>query len=52
VTGAVGVLASEGSGEGVLVGDMAMDCWVQVVRILVRESMRHEDSELVRGVRV
>ncbi len=50
VAGTVGVLAGEGGGEGMFVGDMALEHWVQAVRILVRKAMWDEDGELVGGV--
>ncbi len=49
---AVGVLAGEGSGEGMLVGDMSPEHWVQAVGFLVWEAMWCKDSELVCGVQV
>jgi len=52
VAGAVVVLAGKGSREGVFVGDVAMEHWVQTVGILVQEAMRDKDGELVGGVRV
>ncbi len=48
----VGVLAGIGGGEGVLVGDVAPESWVQAVGFLVWEVMRGEDGELVHGVGV
>ena len=50
MTRAVFVLAGEGSGEGVRVGDVAMERRVQAVGILVRETVRDEDGELVGRV--
>ncbi len=50
VAGAVRVLASEGGGEGVFVGDVAVEHWVESVGILVWETMWDKDGELVCGV--
>jgi len=50
VAGAVRVLAGEGSREGVFMGDMVLECWVQAVGVLVWKAMWDEDSELVGGV--
>ncbi len=52
VAGAVRVPASVGGGEGMFVGDVAAECWVEPVGILVQEAMQDEDGELVRGVQV
>ena len=52
MAGAVGVLAGEGGGESVLVGDVAAEHQVQAIGLLVREAMWDEDSELVGRVRV
>ena len=52
MAGTVGVLAGEGGREGVLVGDMAAEHWVQAVGILVWEVMWRKDGKLVCGVRV
>jgi len=52
VARAVGVLASERGGEGVFVGDVAVEHRIQAVGLLVREAMRGEDGELVGHVRV
>ena len=46
------VLASEGGREGMFVGDVVVECWVESVGVLVREVMWDEDGELVCGVRV
>jgi len=52
VAGAVRVFASEGGGEAVFVGDVAVERWVQVVGLLVWEVVQDKDGELVRGIRV
>jgi len=52
MAGAVGVLAGESGGKGMLVGDVAAECWVQAVGFLVREAMWDKDGELVGHVRV
>ncbi len=52
MAGAVGVVAGESGGEGVLVGDVAAECWIQAVGFLVGEMVRDEDGELVGHVRV
>ena len=46
----MGVLAGEGGREGVLVGDVATEHWIEAVGILVWKAMWDEDSELVGGV--
>ena len=50
VARAVRVLASESGREGMFVGDVAMECWVQAVGFLVWEAMWDEDGEFVCGV--
>ncbi len=52
MAGAVGVSASEGSGEAVFVGDVAMERRVQAVSFLMQEAMWDEDGGLVCGVQV
>ncbi len=52
MAGAVVVLAGEGSREGMFVGDVAAERWVQAVQILMQEVMQGEDGELVGRVRV
>src|SRR5713101_4830516 len=47
---AVFVLTGEGGGEGMCVGDMAMERRVQAVGVLVREAVWDEDGELVGRV--
>ncbi len=46
------VLAGEGGGEGVCVGDVAAQRRIQAVGVLVRETMRDEGGELVGCVGV
>jgi len=52
VAGAVGVATGEGGREGVLVGDVAAEHWVQVVGFVVWETVWDEDGELVGRVGV
>ena len=52
MAGAVGVVAGESSREGVLVGDVAAEHWVQLVGVLVRETVWDEGGELVSCIRV
>ena len=52
MAGAVRVFAGEGGREGVLVGDVTVERWIQAVGFLVREATWDEDGELVGRVRV
>src|SRR6266851_986910 len=52
MAGAVGVAARKSGGEGVFMGDVAAERWVQAVGFLVWEVMWDEDGELVGHVRV
>jgi|SRR6266851_2353014 len=52
MAGAVGVPAGKGSREGMFVGDVVVERWIQAVGLLVREAMWDEDGELVGHVRV
>ena len=52
MAGEVGVLAGKGGREGMFVGDVTAEHWVQAVGFLVRETVWDEDGELVGGVRV
>ncbi len=52
MAGAVRVFASKGGGEAVFVGDVAVECWVQAVGLLVWEAVQDKDGELVCGIRV
>ena len=49
---AVGVVTGESGGEGMLVGDMAVERWIQAVGVLVWETTQGEDGELMGHVRV
>ena len=46
------VLAGESGGEGMFVGDVVVECWVQAVGFLMWEATWDEDGELVGRVRV
>ena len=50
MAGAVGVAARKSGGEGVFMGDVAAERWVQAVGFLVWEAMWDEDGEFVCGV--
>ena len=50
MTRAVFVFAGEGGGEGMCVGDVAAEHRVQAVGVLMQETVRDEDGELVGRV--